>query len=303
MNSQNVESVASIIVTFNPDFEVLKRLLNAIASQVSHVFIVDNSPEISTQKEVQESVPPNGSCITMGGNFGIAEAINHGITTADKMNFSHVVFFDQDSLPSPDLINTLINAMNTEIRAGKKVAAVGPNYQDVKGSHSSPFVKLIGGRLCRIACAKDEVVSVDHLITSGCLVSMASLNEIGLMEEKLFIDYVDTEWCLRAISKGYEIIGVGNAQMQHDLGNNFVQLFGRTIPVHSSLRYYYLIRNGIWLLKQKWVSGSWKLMDARRLFLMYVVYSFFIGRRVENWKMLSLGIWHAMIGKMGKFSG
>ncbi|MFK7776566.1 MAG: glycosyltransferase family 2 protein [Gimesia sp.] len=298
-----MDSVACIIVTFNPEFGGLVKLLKAITSQVSYVIVVDNSTCNSIQQKIKQLIPPNGCCITKGFNSGIAEAINTGIHEADRLQFSHVVLFDQDSVPHSKLIDGLSNAMKNEMKSGRKIAAAGPKYQDVKGLSRSPFVKLSGLYLHRIECSEEEVVTVDHLISSGSLISTNALHEIGFMEEKLFIDYVDTEWCLRAQSKGYEIIGVGCAQMQHDLGNEFVELLGRTIPVHSSLRYYYLIRNGLWLMKQNWVSGSWKLMDVRRLFLVYIVYSFFVGKRFENWKMLSLGIWHAMIGRMGKYSG
>lgn len=297
-----MNTVACIIVTYNPDYAGVSRLLAAISPQVAQVIVVDNSPARATQEEILKLIPENGHCITLGGNLGIAEAINRGVLAAKELGVSHVVLFDQDSLPSPNLIDCLLHAMETETQAGRRIAAVGPRYQDVKGQHSSPFVKLNGFRLQRIPCADDELVSVDLLITSGSLISIKALDEIGLMEAQLFIDYVDTEWCLRANSRGYEIIGVGCAQMEHDLGNQFIRLFGRTIPTHSSLRYYYLMRNGLWLLKQKWVSRSWKIMDARRLFLVSVVYSVFVGRRFENWKMISLGIWHAIIGRMGKYS-
>ena len=110
-------------------------------------------------------------------------------------------------------------------------------------------------------------MEVDHLSSSGCLIAMDALAEVGGMEDRLFIDYVDTEWCLRAIYKGYSLFGVGSACMQHDLGDAFVNLFSRTVPVHSSLRYYYLIRNGLWLLRQPWVSSAWKIMDTRRFTL------------------------------------
>jgi rhamnosyltransferase len=89
--------------------------------------------------------------------------------------------------------------------------------------------------------------------------------------------------------------------MQHDLGDDFVSLFGRTITVRSSLRYYYLIRNGLWLLRQPWVPSAWRVMDACRLVLIYIVYSVFVGTKLMNWKMMTTGIWDGMTGKMGRY--
>ncbi|MEQ8856288.1 glycosyltransferase family 2 protein [Gimesia sp.] len=296
-----MDFVAAIIVTFNPDKETLHKLIDAISVQVDYVCVVDNNSPQEIKQFILGILKDNGGLVSLEENYGIASAINHGVFRAREKNASHVVLFDQDSLPEPDMVDTLLTVMNEKTRLGCHVAAVGPRYSDIKGHHAAPFVKLQGIRLRRIDCAENEIVTVDHLISSGSLISMKALEEIGLMEEDLFIDYVDTEWCLRAIHKGYQIYGVGSARMKHDLGDEYANLFGRTFPVHHPLRHYYTVRNGIWLIQQSWVSFSWKVMDFRRLFLIYLVFSFFVGKRLLNMKMLSLGVWHALIGKMGKY--
>lgn len=295
-----MRSVVAIIVTYYPEESGIIQLLRAIENQVAHVVIVDNGSTDTVEKIIRQHIPGNGLFISKGYNSGTAGAINTGIVAAEKLAASHIVLFDQDGLPEPDMVQKLISAMNKK-KLGCKVAAVGPKYADIKGEHPSPFVKLKGLKLCRVDCNEDEVVAVDHLISSGCLISMEALKEVGGMEESLFIDYVDTEWCLRAIYQGYALFGVCSAHMQHDLGDGFVDLFGRTITVRSSLRYYYLIRNGLWLLRQSWVSTAWRIMDARRLFLIYIVFSLFVGTRLMNWKMMTTGIWHGMTGKMGRY--
>jgi len=292
--------IVSIIVTYNPDNIVLLQLLKAIENQVNYIVVVDNGSIEKICLNTHGKTFKTKKIIFKGYNSGVSEAINTGILEAKKLAATHIIIFDQDSIAAPDMVENLISAMNQKNNEGYKVAAVGANYSDIKGQHAYPFVKLKGFTLSRIKCDDNEIVEVDHLISSGCLISMNALAEIGGMEEKLFIDYVDTEWCLRAIHKGYSIFGVGSAHMQHDLGDYHVKLLGRTIPVHSSLRYYYLIRNGVWLLRQPWVSTAWRLMDIRRLTLIYITYTFFVGTRFSNWKMMTLGLWHGLIGRMGK---
>jgi rhamnosyltransferase len=292
--------IVSIIVTYNPDNIVLLQLLKALENQVNYIIVIDNGSIYKTCLNTYGKIFKTIKFIFKGYNSGVSEAINTGILEAKKLTATHIIIFDQDSVPAPDMVENLISAMNQKSSEGYKVAAVGANYSDVKGQHLSPFVKLKGFTLSRIKCNGHEIVAVDHLISSGCLISMDAIAEIGGMEEKLFIDYVDTEWCLRAIHRDYSIFGVGSAYMQHDLGDYHVKLLGRTILVHSSLRYYYLIRNGVWLLRQPWVSTAWRLMDIRRLTLIYIICTFFVGTRFSNWKMMTLGLWHGLIGKMGK---
>ena len=73
--------------------------------------------------------------------------------------------------------------------------------------------------------------------------------------------------------------------------------------MHSPLRNYYLIRNGVWLLFQPWVALNWKTMDLIRLVKIYVVLSLFAGKKLENWIIMSKAVWHDISGQMGKYSG
>lgn len=298
-----MNNLVAIIVTFNPDTEVLNTLLKALESQVAHIVIVDNGSTVETVGIIRRMITADGTIIEKGFNSGISEAINTGLIEANKLCASHVVFFDQDSLPASNMVEQLLAVMSQKSDMGIKVAAVGPKYSDIKGDHASPFVKLVGQKLTRVPCGDNETVAVDALITSGSLISMDALGDVGNMEQKLFIDYVDTEWCLRATNKGYSLFGVGAAKMQHDLGDEFAHIFGRTIPVHSALRNYYLIRNGVWMLSHPAVPWAWKAMDFIRLVQIYIVLSLFVGTKLNNWKMMTKGLWHAVSGRMGKYGG
>jgi rhamnosyltransferase len=298
-----LKKVIAVVVSYQPNFDQLLRLLNVISKHTEKVVVVDNNSATNVCHWLTHAASlSNVHCLSLSENFGVAKAQNTGIAWAQEQGANYVLLFDQDSEPAPDMVSQLLSAMNKKQNEGYNTAAVGAKYSDIKGQHISPFVKLKGFRLHRIKCNDNEIVAVDHLISSGCLISMDALAKIGAMEDQLFIDYVDTEWCLRAIHKGYCIFGVGSAHMQHSLGDGFINLFGRTVPIHSPLRYYYLIRNGIWLLRQPWISNSWRVMDIKRLFLIYIAYSLFNEPRFKNWKMMTLGIWHGLKGKIGKLS-
>jgi|SaaInlStandDraft_1057018.scaffolds.fasta_scaffold01605_5 rhamnosyltransferase len=296
-----MNKIVAIITSFNPNLEILKFLLKAIEHQVAHIVIVDNGTSKKEIRVIKQFIPDNCILIENEYNFGVSEAINRGVLEAKKLCASYLVVFDQDSRPAQDMIEQLLSVMMHNKKKGKKVAAAGPKYTDVKGYETTPFTRLDGRRLKKITCSDYETVFVGHLITSGCFIAMDALDDVGYMDPGLFIDYVDTEWCLRATNKGYMLLGVGAAKMQHDLGDDVVEFCGRTIPVHSALRNYYLIRNGIWMLWHPLVSGNWKLMNMIRLLKIYIILSLFIGPRFRNWRMMTIGIWHGIIGKMGKY--
>src|SRR5690606_36905073 len=108
--------------------------------------------------------------------------------------------------------------------------------------------------LKRVDCNEDECVDVDHLISSGCLISLDAIEKIGTFEESLFIDYVDTEWCWRARRKGFRLLGVGSAHMKHNLGDDEFIAFGQPRTLHAPFRLYYQMRNRYWMTLQPWVG-------------------------------------------------
>jgi rhamnosyltransferase len=121
----------------------------------------------------------------------------------------YVILFDHDSLPAPDMVPRLVKAAEAKVAEGYKVGSLGPRYVDPRQSNPPPFILIRGLRLERRTCgSSDDIVEVDYLISSGCLIPMSTLREVGPMREDLFIDYIDIEWGLRAKAKGFQSFGV-----------------------------------------------------------------------------------------------
>ena len=68
------------------------------------------------------------------------------------------------------------------------------------------------------------------------------------MNERLFIDWVDTEWCWRANCAGYKIICNTDNIIYHSMGDNYKVVFDKKIVVYSNFRNYFFFRNGVYLL-------------------------------------------------------
>jgi rhamnosyltransferase len=300
MRIEQQSEVSAIIVTYNPEVAGLGTLLNAIAPQVAHIVVVDNGSKANLGQWLAEQTAKT-EFAPLGSNYGIAKAQNVGIDRARTKGSDYVLLLDQDSVPAPNMVATLLAAAKAQIAGGIKLACVGPRYEDSRQNNPPPFIKIEGLRLQRQTCASaGSVVDVDYLIASGSLIPMATIEAVGGMQEELFIDYVDIEWGLRAQHKGYQSFGVCAAEMQHDLGDNPVKFRGRSIPVHSPLRHYYHFRNAVWLYRQSWPRTNWKIVDAARLVRKFVFYSLFTTPRHEHAWMMTKGIFHGLLGRMGK---
>lgn len=294
-------NVVAVVVTYQPERKQLESLLGKLFPQVDLIVVVDNGSERwiedSQLKYSHEAV----QFIRLDSNFGIAYAQNKGIAVAKYHKAKYVLLMDQDSIPDSNMVENLLGAMDELVSQDKLIACVGPFYSDQRHQNSSPFVRLEKYKFRRIPCqAVDQIIPVDFVIASGCLIPMESLNFIGEMKADFFIDYVDIEWGVRARRLGYRSYGVCSATMLHQLGEAPVYALGRLVPSHNPLRGYYRFRNALFLLLQPQTTMSWRIAEVRRLALQLVFFTLYSDQKIAHFRMMCLGLWHGLVGKLGK---
>lgn len=98
----------------------------------------------------------------------------------------------------------------------------------------------------RVVCKRLGDCGTTAVITSGTLTNAVVFEEIGPFRDELFIDLVDTEYCLRARRAGYRIVGACGATLVHRIGETRARsVLGIRIVAthHAPVRRYYLFRN------------------------------------------------------------
>ena len=83
------------------------------------------------------------------------------------------------------------------------------------------------------------------------------------MNEKLFIDGVDMDWCERAkVLKKLKLYKSNNVFLKHKIGNKYISFFGIKKSYHQlDLRVYYIIRNSIYLILFGENRIIWKIKE------------------------------------------
>jgi rhamnosyltransferase len=235
--------------------------------------------------------------LALGCNQGIAAAQNQGIAWAKDQGATHVLLMDQDSVPASNMVLTLLTALEQHPEAG----SVGPWYADTRRSKAfSPFVRIQGLKLDRLRCSSDrDVLLVDHLIASGCLIPMRVLAEVGVMREDFFIDFVDIQWCLRVRHAGYSLYGVCAARLEHQLGEKPVNFLGSQYLSHSPERHYFHVRNALLIYRESFVPLQWKLVSAWRLLLKMAFHSMVTAPRRLHFAYMLRGLADGLRGRSG----
>ncbi|MBB3315511.1 rhamnosyltransferase [Rhizobium sp. BK181] len=296
-SSSSPSKITGVIVSYNPDTNALRQLATAVAPQLDQLLVVDNGS--CADVGLGDAMPAD--IIRLDNNYGIARAQNIGIEKARANGADYVLLLDQDSVPAPDMVATLLAAILVKEAEGSKVACAGPRYTDSRKLDAAPFVRLEGLRLKRQTCERPAaIIDVDFLIASGCLIPLSTIEAVGDMVEEMFIDYVDIEWGLRAKAKGYRSYGVCGAFMEHALGDESIAFGKRHVPVHSPLRHYYHVRNAIWLCRQPWLTKRWRVVLLWRVVCQFGFFSLMTAPRLQHAGMMTVGLFHGIINRMGK---
>jgi rhamnosyltransferase len=297
--------VCAVMVTFLPDLGRLSRAVAAVGEQVEQVLVVDNG---SSPRPAGHSanVSSNVTYVELAENIGLASAQNWGVAWARARGFSHVLFMDQDSIVDQGAVATLRAASGALEDSGEKVGAVGPRQVDERTGESIPFVQFRRLMLWRHRCETGtEIVPCGFLISSGSLISMRTLQDVGGLEDDLFIDNVDLEWSFRAVAKGYRLFGVCGAILEHVLGDDVVHVWpgGRyRLYRHGPLRQYYISRNRLVLYRRKYSPSGWILQDSIRFVFKLIMFGLVLPPRRENLRMIVLGMRDALAGRMGRLT-
>ena len=289
--------IFAVIVTFQPDGELLARLVDSLYPQVSGGIVVNNGSGLPLAHSYFHR--SNFTVKHLQANRGVATALNAGFQWALAQNADFVLTFDQDSEPAADMVSRLVLAYQNLVASGQKVGAVGPQQVDRRTGRRAPFLAPISRRRRRVVPEAGETVEVDHLITSGCLVPIHAWKEGGAFLEELFIDYVDIEWSLRVRHHGWHLFGVGGATLTHSIGDKVARWWGWQFPWHSPVRHYFIFRNGTYLQKLPHVPMGWKLFDALQLAKKLVVFTL-VGRpRIAHLSAMLRGMRDGWLGRLG----
>ena len=250
--------VIAVVPTFHPDDGVVRRLRD-LAGQVDTVIVVDDGSGPSADAVLAEAAAAGVEVHRLARNSGIAAALNTGVRAALDDGADYVVNVDQDTDLPADYVAVALGIFaraNPVTRLG--IVAVDA----VNGAPALPtWVSPEGFGL------------VPEAIQTGFVISRECLEQGGLFDERLVIDCVDTEYCLRVRDHGFRIAVAKGTDIRHSIGRRAeLRPFGipmrhrgsgriATYQYHSPFRRYYIARNNVDLIlrnvrrRPRWVGA------------------------------------------------
>jgi rhamnosyltransferase len=292
-------TICAVIVSYHPSNELLDNVA-ALRDQVDEIVIVDNGSGLATKTLLDQlRNDPKVSITYLPENLGIAAALNVGVKHAQSAGHEWLATFDQDSQASPKMIATMLQAYAQHPQK-EQVASLSPRYQNQATG------QIVTSRSKKAGDTSQPYIQVFEVITSGNLLKLSIFEKVGYFNESLFIDYVDTEFCLRCTLSGYQTLEIKSTYLLHQLGNSIhIKIFGqkKTVTNHSSLRRYYIARNATYLYK-RWFfkDNEWVRHDSLKL-LKTIAMVCFEREKIRKLSAITKGIIDGLFGTMGKFKG
>ncbi|TSK06123.1 MAG: glycosyltransferase [Geobacter sp.] len=226
-----IPKIAAVVVLYEPNIDVVDNIKTYL-EDVDVLYVVDNS-EVKN-KQVIEAVESIEKVLYVdnGGNQGVAKALNVGARLAIRDQFEWLLTMDQDSSFGPQVFKQYLQCAFS-ISALDAIAILSPNF--------------LAGHDSKINCLYTQELTV---MTSGNLLNLHLYCVIGGFNDKLFIDEVDHEYCLKAHLANLRVVKFENIPLNHQLGNVRQLSLNRKIynfTVHAPIRHYYISRNFLYV--------------------------------------------------------
>ncbi|MFA7554987.1 MAG: glycosyltransferase family 2 protein [Spongiibacteraceae bacterium] len=287
--------VCAVVPVYYPDLNNLDEMVTALLKQLTKVVLVNNSSETLSTLLNNESV----IILNQSSNIGVASAFNLGFQYAIDHGISYVLLMDQDSVVSANMVSGLLGHYVGDYKQPQALAAVGPFHKDIRTGDAAKFIRCNKFYISKILPNGFESIECDFIISSGSLVPVSVFNDVGPMLDDLFIDCVDIEWCFRARSKGYMILGSKFSSMGHRIGDDQLNFLGKKITMHQPIRHYYFYRNLFFLLRKSYIPMIWRVQTVFKSLLQMVIFSTLTSQRIEHFKMIVKGAYHGLTANLG----
>lgn len=257
-----------IFVLYEPTQEFLENLEKARLI-CPNLVAVDNSPEADL--ELHRKLRAHGMEVIFNRNQGgLAGAYNKGAEVLLDKSCDVIFLLDQDSDIDPSFFEKMMEGCET-LETDEFI--VGPKIYEVNLQRCMPVFQP-GKRLPKRVRIDDEISGMFLslcIISSGSAISAAAYRKLGAFREDYFIEYIDIEYSLRAVSQNIPVYMNAAVTMRQTTGK--IERHGdRYTTNHAAWRRYYGSRNAVHCLYihrkywgSPWVSGLLAFLQVVRV--------------------------------------
>jgi GT2 family glycosyltransferase len=220
-------TIGIVTVTFNSE-SVLPEFFESLAHQTHTdwiLYVVDNASADRTLELCQAAINVRQAIIANTKNLGVAEGNNQGIRAALAAGCDSVLLLNNDTILAPDLLETLrrsLDLYNCDMTTCKIYYAEPPDLLWCAGGHFQwwrGFSSIHDGADEKDRGQYDTPRRIDYCPTCCLLARKTVFNRAGLMDDKYFAYYDDTDFLLRCRRLGLTLWYVPQGKLWHKVSS------------------------------------------------------------------------------------
>jgi len=217
-DQETVFSVHVILLNWNRCDDTLECLASLRSSTYHplHLLVVDQHSNDSSPSRIRATYP-EVEVVELGQNVGFAAGMNAGICHALEKRATHLLLLNNDTIVHPEMVAELM----AQLKPG--VGMVGPAifYYDrpvevwSTGGDIHPLLLEMSGNHGRDRALPSQPEAQGFLSGCALLMPRATVERVGLWDERFFMYYEDLDYCLRIKESGLTLVLAPAAHLWH----------------------------------------------------------------------------------------
>jgi GT2 family glycosyltransferase len=266
MNSANERppSIFAVIITWNQRDETLDCLASLRRATYANLrlIVVDNGSNDETAGAIRTQYP-DAEILRNATNRGFAAAVNQGTRHALTQGAEFVLWLNNDTVVEPGALAALL-AEAGRTRAGILIPLITyfdqPKVVWSAGAGINPLtLEIRANTLGAIDRGQwRDVIDRQHATACASLIPRATLEKVGLLDERFFYYYDDADYSLRVIRAGLRILLVPQARVLHKVAR---ASGGVDTPYHR----YWMGRSSVIYFRKHVHGWRWAVVAPYRL--------------------------------------
>lgn len=246
-----------IVVNYNTRELTLNCLRSLYLIQSAFTFeviLVDNGSEVGSLQTIREMFP-QVRLISNLSNLGYSKANNQGIQIAKGR---YILLLNSDTIVEPDTLETMIRMMDERSQVGasgcKVVLTDGTLDKACRRGFPTPLTTFyyVSG-ISRLFpkspyfnsyhmeyLSEDDAYPVDCLVGAFMMVRREVIDQVGMLDERFFMYFEDTDWCYRIQKAGWINYYYPKTKITHfKRGSSQGRPLRITYEFHRSMKKFY----------------------------------------------------------------
>ncbi|HHX42542.1 MAG TPA: glycosyltransferase family 2 protein [Chloroflexi bacterium] len=268
------------------------------------VVIVDNGSTDASVTTIRQH-HPEVTVLEAGANLGFTGGNNLGLRWALDRGAAYALLLNNDTALEPSFLRRTVEAAEADPRVGIASPLILYHSQPDTIWSAGGTIDWRRGTATMIGLDARHAGQFGHTpyqvdFVTGCalLIKAGVMRRVGLLDDRFFLYYEDTEWCVRARRAGYRIIVVPQARIWHKISPAAREA--------SAQVHYFMTRNRLLFLRAARAGASaWLytlLADYARTLLSWSVRPRWRSKRRQRRAMMR-AIVDAGRGRWGTYAG